>query len=380
MDKFLLMHKDTIVAGITIEKDDNDEGYLHVHKVGNVSLLPYGVKNTTFENIDNEITLWNDTRCIPMGRPNYKPFLDGIGLKNNAELLAHSYMCSLTDCYWFKPFGSDVHWKDVNFYDNRFSSNLYKHIFYGDDSEQVNTLNAPDITTDGALPKMWIERENGNFALVKSSLGSCPMDVYNEIIADAILTELNVPHVHYWIEEHNGSDCSVCECFIHSNNEEFVPLRNILRDYECTEPDFLPALRSAGLSIDLDKMMLADIIMGNTDRHAGNYGIILDSDTQSIKGFAPLFDHGVCNMIHDLSRARYRPTGETFGATLQKLDPHVLELASKINFDNIKNVIWSLPIDDNRKEQIARRLSDRIDAVNELIRGAEHDFDRSDRF
>ena len=43
---------------------------------------------------------------------------------------------------------------------------------------------------------------------------------------------------------------------------------------------------------EVDKMILFDHIIHNTDRHERNFGVIRNPDTLEITGFAPLFDSG----------------------------------------------------------------------------------------
>ena len=42
----------------------------------------------------------------------------------------------------------------------------------------------------------------------------------------------------------------------------------------------------------LDEMILFDAVIYNTDRHFGNFGVLVDSKTNQIVAPAPLFDHG----------------------------------------------------------------------------------------
>lgn len=42
----------------------------------------------------------------------------------------------------------------------------------------------------------------------------------------------------------------------------------------------------------MDNMITADSIIGNDDRHLGNFGFLRDVNTGEIIGFAPLFDSG----------------------------------------------------------------------------------------
>jgi hypothetical protein len=361
----------------TIEKDSNGIGFIHVENVLNPNMMPYGARYSQSHEIDDDITRWNDSRCIPLGRPNYIKLLEILNASSTSELIPSTYMCSLTDCYWFKPSNSNLLWGDVNFRDNGFDSTLYKHLFYGDNSEPLNNLHSPDLTTNGAIPKMWESTSDGNFVLLKSSLGKIPMDVYNEVIADAILSELRANHVRYRVENRDGIDYSACKCFIHSNDEEFVPAENFLFDgcYNSTS-QFLEHMREIGFERNVDEMILADAIIGNTDRHAGNYGVVLDSDTQFISRFAPLFDHGGCELFKELGMIKYKPTNKTFDETLQDLDPEILALAKRIDMSTIEKTIRALPIDEPKKNAIVYRLNERVDKIIDLSRGIDYDLDR----
>ena len=41
------------------------------------------------------------------------------------------------------------------------------------------------------------------------------------------------------------------------------------------------------------EMIAMDAVMANVDRHAGNYGFIVDNDTGEVLRMAPLFDHNM---------------------------------------------------------------------------------------
>ena len=48
-----------------------------------------------------------------------------------------------------------------------------------------------------------------------------------------------------------------------------------------------------GISDGLAQHLVFDYLSWNTDRHAGNLGVILDADTFELKSFAPIFDNGM---------------------------------------------------------------------------------------
>ena len=147
---FQLMHKNDVVAIVDVSSAE-----LTAQKILNTELLPYGTRRfQDINEISDLLTAWNDARCIPFGRINYRNLKEYYNISNSTEWIALSYMCSLTDCYWFKVVGNDIQWENVNFHQNGFDSDLYKRLFFEDDGYIVNNLNSPDLTTDGVLPKM----------------------------------------------------------------------------------------------------------------------------------------------------------------------------------------------------------------------------------
>lgn len=51
---------------------------------------------------------------------------------------------------------------------------------------------------------------------------------------------------------------------------------------------------------DINKMIIFDFIINNTDRHLNNFGFILDSNTLEVKRFSVIFDNGN-SLLSDLS-------------------------------------------------------------------------------
>lgn len=258
MKNYLLMHKNDVVAIINIQPNG-----LHLNKMINSNLMPIGIMNLSVH-ADYNLTSWNDKRCIPSGRPNYKSLTNTVGIGDQQDWIARSHMCSLTDCYWFKDEGDSTTWEDVNFHKNGFSSNLYRVLFYSDFGTRINNLNSPDITTDGCLPKMWIERD-GAFYLVKDSQGQRPMESYCEWFASKLFQKIGVDCVDYNIEMFNNRDCCVSKCFIQSDSEEFVPMHDLLMEYDCTMKNVVKLMRELGFEDEIEKMIVCDYLIGNTD-------------------------------------------------------------------------------------------------------------------
>ncbi len=121
---------------------------------------------------------------------------------------------------------------------------------------------------------------------------------FNEAAAAMIADSMGIDHVEYSLIEYEGAPCSVCKNMI-DGTDELISAHQAARS-EIQEPgvplyDHLVACCSHhGLDIvkDLDRMIVFDYLIGNTDRHLNNFGIIRDATTLEWKRFAPLYDNG----------------------------------------------------------------------------------------
>ncbi len=77
----------------------------------------------------------------------------------DGELLDRTYGLSLSDQYWVKREDDPVEWKDVNFFDNPFDEALGEILLTSYSSSHDISLNAPDVSTGGDLPKRWTNQQ-----------------------------------------------------------------------------------------------------------------------------------------------------------------------------------------------------------------------------
>ena len=357
---FELMHKDTPVCEVTI----TNSGFIF-QKMHTPELIPYGTRSHggDAEYFSQLLTDWNNHRCVPRIRPGYQELMQQYGFENSVMWVAHSYMCSLNDTYWFKPSGSEIKWKDVNFYDNNINSNLGEILFY-QENKQVDNFNSFDLTTNGGYPKYWEKREDGIYYLIKTS--DTGKIAAHEAFASALLEKLNLPHVPYFIEHNStlGKDTSVCPNFV-GPNEDFVPMSNIITDNGASQRNPYSFLCKAGLQSYADEMFAADFIMANIDRHTENYGIILDADTQKFIKMAPYFDQGTLYLLtHD--RFLYSSMGDKpFSIIINNIGSVPDWIWNDGIFEYIKSLISEIKYFD--EEDIEKALS-LLDQRKELIR------------
>ena len=86
-------------------------------------------------------------------------------------------------------------------------------------------------------------------------------------------------HVNYGLSRFKGRICSTCRLFT-SDKYGYIPAgRVVSREEALKDPRFAD-------------VFFFDAIIFNTDRHMGNFGYLVDNDTNEIVGAAPIFDNG----------------------------------------------------------------------------------------
>ena len=109
--QLVLMHKNDPVATVITENNN-----LIVTEVTNRELMPVGTR--VKEGLPSAMIFngWNDNRTIPTARPGVFSLLDRYKVRSINMLMPQTALCSLTDCYWHKPFNSKTSWDDVSFF------------------------------------------------------------------------------------------------------------------------------------------------------------------------------------------------------------------------------------------------------------------------
>ena len=239
---------------------------------------------------------WLKHRSIPKNRAFVHSFLSKCGLNLNRPLdIIHvSKGLSLNDCYWVVEEGFEGTFAKYNLYENRFSQILALIAFTGYGSSiRTSLASCPEFTTNGMLPKCW-RRENGKIFLYKGgttgayNTGNEP---YSEYYAAQITKVMGINAIDYNLSKWRGELCSTCELFT-SKKYSFLPVGRVVRSggmnavaayYQSLGEEYLEALHD---------MLVFDAVVCNTDRHFGNFGFLVDNETNEIVAPAPLFDHG----------------------------------------------------------------------------------------
>lgn len=285
--KYDFMHKEDVAAIFSI---DRDTGVIQSLDIREKEIMPPRAARSL-----PEFRNWWTDRAIPKTRHNLRLWLETHGVKDTQGFLLKNLALSLTDCWWVRPTGSGIKWKDVNFYNNDFGV-IRKEV------EQTATRYTPDASTSGNLPKFWVA-EGKERILIKGNEGGTYQQSYNEVFASNLHErQKRFPFVEYRLVSINGKGIG-CACKAFTDiDTEFISAWDLFghdgyRSGEMSRNGFAELLGKLGLDEqecrkNLDYMAVTDFLLANTDRHLNNLGILRDSNTLEIRGLAPIFDTG----------------------------------------------------------------------------------------
>ena len=288
--KAVLMSKNTPLLLVLLENNM----VVKIIKVINDEKLPFSLKDNL--NIKS-INTWIKKRLISDSREGFAE-----AKKVFMEINDFGSMFSLTDQYWFK-FGNKQTWEEGNFFNKRYDRNFGYMFFYPWEVEKSRLgLPSPDMTTNGLTRKRWIQNKGEfNSYLIKSRDKDGVQDPINEVIASKFLKNMNfIDVVEYDLIIDGLRFSSMCPNFI-DENTEFVPASHIcINMSKKSKLDFFGYLvqRCNELGLKnaddfLNRMITADYLIKNVDRHYGNFGFIRDVESGKLIKFAPLFDFGL---------------------------------------------------------------------------------------
>jgi len=297
MDKeYILKHKNYPVLSFKLS---DDYELSEITEIYDEKRLPFGLKYIGLPVAQNiQFSDWIENRGLPRSRSDLANIEYELNVKNSVELSFGSYALNLTDHYWVHKSDSNLNWNNINFFENDFKE-VIDFDFIGVNKNIKDTDISPDLTVDGNLRKKWIILNNDRF-LLKGSRYNEMQEPFNEVIASDIMNLFGIDHVEYKLirSKINNIPLSICKCMTDINNE-LITARVVI-DTEAKEnrndyDRFIQICDNNGIKDvkeKLDDMMIIDFIIGNTDRHKNNFGILRDSDTLEWKKLAPIFDNG----------------------------------------------------------------------------------------
>ena len=276
--QYNIMHGNQKVANL------NRNGTCHVY---DENMMPYNLylEQTDTEDIDirlqnlDNFYHWCASRMLTLDREYAKEILNSISAsqsttdKDRAQV-ALSYHClSLMDIYWVKESEEQIDFSQLNLFENHLSSAFVDVSLRGRQMTIDNSyLIAGDLSTQGCFPKAWVRRENGFYLLKDGDIDA----VESELLASKICRCFNVNQVKYEEEWYDGQKVSASR-ILTSLDYSIVPMEYFdvyCLNQEIDRMEYI--LKLDGYSYYM--MNIIDYLVGNTDRHWSNWGLLVDNE------------------------------------------------------------------------------------------------------
>lgn len=307
MKKYVLKNKNNNILEFSV-KSFVDEKTLILNKKIEISKIydenfPVQLRNSI--NLEESVARFISSRKIPQNRSFSKKIIEETGSDPFMGYIDISFGLSLNDSLWIVPEEKAyLNWEEANLYKNPFSERLQMVSFgLGYEGNSPYKI-SPEFTTNGMLKKCWI-RENDKIFLLKSNsetgfdFTSKHVEVFFEYYTSQIAKIFKPNSITYDIVEFNGEFCSKCQIFT-TENRGYLPITAFLTEEELKKGEKILADRSyfieKAVSIygkeNFEDLMLFDAIIGNRDRHLGNFGMIVNNKTFEVLNVAPIFDNG----------------------------------------------------------------------------------------
>ena len=341
----------------------------------NKNLLPIGLKLT-----ERGIISWLKSRVVHKKRANAEILLTKLGLSFNdiIGIIRVSKGLSLNDSYWVVEDGFDGKFENYNLYENKFSRTLALIAYTGHGSSVARGFtSSPEFTTNGMLKKCW-RRVDGKIYLYKGgTMGAANTgkEPYSEFYAAQIAQIMGIKHVDYNLRQWKGMLSSVCELFTDINTA-YVPIgRFVGKDSLLAIAQLLKDYGEEFYNEFAD-MLVFDALIFNTDRHTGNFGLLVDSHTNKVKAFAPVFGNGfsLFNIameddladIENYSKTRKPAMGGSYEEVVRAFisERQRVMLRKMINFKFTLHPRYNLP--KSRLKGIEKFLQKRVNELLEL--------------
>ena len=295
---------------------------------------------------DNSLKRWLEKRTIPRNRAYVSNFLSKLGLneKDTKGIIEICQGLSLNDSYWVVKEDCTDKFSDKNLYTNSFNTNIASIAFTGYGSYTRSSFrSSPEFTTNGMLAKSW-RRIKGKVMLYKSGtegFANSGLEPYSEFYASQVARKMELNHIDYNLSKWKGKLCSTCELFT-NQDISFIPIGRLVKTGGIEA--VIEYYKNLGDNYyqELIDMLVFDAVILNEDRHFGNFGLLVDSNTNQIIAPAPIFDNGLsllCYAMDSDFKEINTYVSTRLPATYQDFIGFVKPLMSKRQKDKLRKLI-----------------------------------------
>ena len=255
----------------------------NVLTVVNADLIPMYLK------YNQDADRWLASRAIDHRRPNSRLLKKALRLveKDDISSVIHVNGAKITDNYWIRELGSELTYSDVKFSDDYFS-NLALKGNYDSFNRAANSKRSktPELTNVGSFEKCWKLRDGQWWMYKKAS--------HDEMFSELFVYELGCALGMNMAVYQRGDACIKSLDFTEAARVNFEPASTFMGDNE----DYIDVVKALekicpNAIPDYIRMIFMDTICANPDRHTNNFGLLRDTQTGELIGFAPNYDNNM---------------------------------------------------------------------------------------
>ena len=317
MRSYAIMHRERHVA--TIRSDGSCTVYFP-------QFMPYNLYleraegndlNTRIDNLNN-FNYWCSTRLLTLDRKYAKEILNSLGMKqavtdqDRAEIAVSYHALCLTDVFWVRELREKTTFSAINLYDHSLSDAFVDVALRGRalTAENAKLLSygdsAGDLSTLGVAPKAWIRRDNRFFLLKDGD----PREVEAELAASRIARCFAAEQVLYEPGSYHNQRVSQSEMM--TSKEKSIVSAEYVDVFAANKGTTLHQIVLSHDPYGFHMMNIIDYLVGNTDRHWGNWGFWVNNRNNRLTTLHPLMDFNRAFHAYDtLDGAKCLTAGET---------------------------------------------------------------------
>jgi hypothetical protein len=380
--EYVLKHKNKNV--MLFEMDSESYRILGINDIITSERLPFHIEDNNTIDCGIQLDAWIKGRGLSGSREDINDIKKMFATDNVHKLTIGSHGLNLTDHYWFHRSEQDLKWEDVNYFDNNFDE-LKQPENYEPVIDRSVKNQSPNFCVDGSIVKRWV-LINKDRILLKGSKFKIMQEPFNERIASMIMDELGIEHVDYNLKR-NKDMVPYSECKTMADRDiEFINAQWVINSKPQKMKEmyihYMDLCKYEGIEDakkQIDNMIIIGFLIGNEDRHRGNFGILRDAESLKWLKIAPLFDNGN-SLFFDRSDDTIHEwgidsLGKAFGDSnrLELSSAGYPEWYSKVNMKNVSDIVATgLKFNDlltnDRIDKIVEITKQRIDILNKVFK------------
>lgn len=233
-----------------------------------------------------DVEAWLSSRAIDSSRVNSRLLKKALRLdkKDDISTVLSVGAATITDNYWVKAAEDTT----TSYADIRFTINRFDNLALTGD---VNSFDqpfsrTPELTNTGSFEKCW-RFIDGKWWMVKAGK---PEELFSELFIYKLGKLMGFPMAEYLPE---GNFIRSCD-FTDGGAVDFEPAASVIGDtsdyiriYEMLKP------YGKDVCALYVRQCYLDALFFNMDRHEHNFGLLRSSETGTVLGLAPFFDHNI---------------------------------------------------------------------------------------